>query len=92
MCEKRNSIRIFARRKSIRLDSCLRYIVDTLNNSDFPIKTLASCCGHGKYPMSIVVKDVWRTWELFSGVELKRKKRFYVKDSEGFYYIPEVIN
>ncbi len=97
MCQKRSSIKINILKKSngysnIRLDACLRHIIDLLNKGDSGLETLASCCGHGKYPMTIVIKDAWRTWEVFSGIELERKKRFYVKDSEGFYYIPEVVN
>ena len=96
MCKKRNSIKInifkdLGGYTDIRLDSCLKHIIKTLNETNKThYETLASCCGHGRYPMTIVIQDTWHTWELFSGIELKRKKRFYVKDSEGFYYIPEV--
>jgi len=95
MCQKRNSIKIWIHKKSngyscIRIDPCLVHVITLLNEKDSHLETLASCCGHGKYPMTIVVRSVWKTWEVFSGIELKRKKRFYVKDSEGFYYIPEV--
>lgn len=27
-----------------------------------------------------------------TGLKIPRTKRFYKKDSEGFYYIPEVVN
>jgi len=53
--------------------------------------TLASCCGHGKYPETIVVKTIYGMFEWNSGVKIPRKKRFYIKDSEGIYYIPEVM-
>lgn len=59
----------------------------------FPV---ASCCGHGKYPMTIVVKyeyeDITRYFELFSNIELKRTKRFYRRDKQGYYFIPEVVS
>ncbi len=29
-------------------------------------------------------------FDLISGKDIPRDKRFYVKDSEGYYYIPEV--
>ena len=55
------------------------------------LRTLGCCCGHGKYPMTIVVKDVVGVYELISGKPIPRKKRFYLKDKEGFYYIPETL-
>lgn len=60
------------------------------------IKTLACCCGHGKYPMTIVIdagKGIGRVvpLEIFSGVYLERKKRFYVKKEDGRYVIPESL-
>lgn len=45
-----------------------------------------------KYPMTIVCKDKnGRVYELFSNVTIKRKKRFYRLDDEGYYFIPEVF-
>ena len=32
-----------------------------------------------------------KVFELFSGKLINRKKRFYKKDKEGYYYIPEVL-
>jgi hypothetical protein len=54
------------------------------------IRTLACCCGHGRYPMSIVIERDGFRYEAMSGIEICRKKRFYRKDSKGYYYIPEV--
>ena len=60
------------------------------------IKTLACCCGHGKYPMTIVI-DAGREpgkvipQEIFSGIFIPRKKRFYIKTKAGHYVIPESI-
>lgn len=96
MCQKRNSIKINILKKSngysdIRLDSCLRHIIALLNEKGSHYETLSACCGHKRYQITIVVRDTWgKTWEVFSGIELKRKRRFYKKDSKGFYYIPEV--
>ena len=58
------------------------------------IKTVGSCCGHGKYNMSIIVKSYGineRVYDLISDITIPREERFYVKDKEGFYYIPEVV-
>ena len=33
------------------------------------IKTIASCCGHGKYPMTIIVQSPNNTYDLISGEE-----------------------
>lgn len=71
-----------------RIDPCMRNFIAWLNRSG--VKTLSSCCGHGIYPMSCIV-DVSFPYEIFSGIELKNKKRFYKKDDEGVYFIPEVI-
>jgi hypothetical protein len=71
------------------MDKCLRNAIRTLNRMG--IQTVGCCCGHGKYPMTIIIRNcLWFT-ELFSGIDIPRKKRFYVKDQEGYYYIPEVI-
>jgi hypothetical protein len=44
--------------------------------------------------MTIVVKSTWdkRAFELLSKTYIPRKKRFYIKDKKGYYYIPEVVN
>lgn len=55
------------------------------------IKTLGCCCGHGKYPMTIVIERYGLIEEVISGKEIPRKKEFYKMDCEGFYYIPETI-
>jgi len=57
-------------------------------------RILACCCGHNKYPMSIVyyIPTIKENFELFSGKLIPRKSRFYVKDKQGYYYIPETIN
>ena len=75
-----------------RIDKCLILIINQLNKSN--LKTLASCCGHGKYNSTIVVKDKkGNIFEFYSRISLRSKKRnrYYKKDNDGFYYIPEVI-
>lgn len=94
--QKRNSVivyisgnRTYSKQKKIRLDKCLRNDILTLNSNGR--RTIACCCGHGKYPMTIVCKDKnGRVYELFSNITIKRKKRFYRLDAEGYYYIPEI--
>ena len=95
MCQKRNSVvSNLYYRKTFRVDSCLRHFMEVLRNKG--IKTVACCCGHGKYPLTVICKDnnivTSQYYELISGVRIKRTRNFYKKDKEGFYYIPEVIN
>lgn len=87
MCQKRNSKRLIF--TNIRVDSCMRNIIQLMRASG--IKTLACCCGHGRYPMTIVVERYGIIYDVMSLVEIPRKKRFYKKDSAGYYYIPEVV-
>lgn len=83
MCEKRFHN---------RLDRCIKPLLLWLKDNDW--NTVASCCGHGKYPMTIVVRYIFngkdKFMELFSGTTLPRTKKFYKKDNKGYYYIPEV--
>ena len=57
-----------------------------------------SCCGHGKYNPSLIVIDTKvakfcnTPFDIFSWIHFKRgQKRFYVKDNDGYYFIPEVV-
>jgi len=56
---------------------------------------MASCCGHGVYPMTIVIrrmkKDKWENLEILSDTVIPRKTKIYRKDNEGRYFIPEVM-
>lgn len=93
MCQKRNSVNAmiihFRQVKKIRVDPCIRHLITSLTNHGY--NTVACCCGHDKYPMTIVYKTKSnRFYELISGTDIPRKRRFYRKDSEGYYYIPEV--
>ena len=91
MCNKRSSARIVVAAYSgeIRVDECMKPLIDFLWREG--IDTRACCCGHGKYPMTIVVWDGAEGYtEIISGIEIPRKKRFYVKDKKGFYFIPEI--
>jgi len=72
-----------------RIDSCMRKEIEELNKKG--IITLACCCGHNKYPKTIVVKHqrTKQPYEYFTKQYILRKKRFYKKDNQGYYYIPE---
>ena len=81
-----------------RIDPCMVEEIDIINASGTH-RTRASCCGHGRYPKTIVVQNKFTKfmYEMFSGRQIyhlylngKPRKRFYRKDEQGFYYIPEV--
>jgi len=73
-----------------RIDPCMVKIVKLINIAT-NYKTLACCCGHHKYPMTIVVDNKRGTiLEYFSQEVIPRKKKFYKKDKQGYYYIKEV--
>ncbi len=76
---------------SRKIDPCMNNLITILNEKG--IRTRSCCCGHGKYNMTIVVWEgdlkVYR--EIMSNIVIPRKKKFYVKDKQGVYYIPEVL-
>lgn len=50
----------------VSVDSCIADIIQALNNTG--IRTVASCCGHGKQPSSIILADgkeirIFPDWE-----------------------------
>lgn len=77
-----------------RIDPCMKDYIGMINRIlKSRYETKSSCCGHGKYSKTIVVglKRKGRyCFELFTGKMILRNKRFYKKDKEGYYYIPEV--
>lgn len=79
-----------ARNRSGRVDRCIRGLIEALQSST-EFETLASCCGHGKYPMTIIARrrPDGAALDLMSGVQIPRRRNFYRKDAEGFYYLPE---
>lgn len=85
MCEKRNGC-------PNTVDKCIRNFIDVLNGTGW--NTVGCCCGHGKYPITIICKNKLSgfVFDLVSGIEIPRKRRFYRKDKEGIYYLPEVVN
>ncbi len=93
MCNKRNSTEIPYGNQAnqfAKVDDCVAKETIKLNKKGIP--TLSSCCGHGIYKKTIVVlhKDKKTRVEYFSKKVIPRIRRFYKKDDEGYYYIPEV--
>jgi hypothetical protein len=77
------------RGKKVRLDSCIREEVEDLNREGKV--TVASCCGHGVYPPTILVREKDGVIRLFyRTILIPRTRNFYRKDDRGFYYIPEL--
>ena len=88
--------------KGRRIDSCMIKLCQSLSyHLDKNLEIVACCCGHGKYPMSLIIKHkinnrlfdmgIVYPLEIFSRTLIKRKKRFYKRDKQGYYYIPEVL-
>jgi len=76
-----------------RIDTCLRKIVDEINNGE-KFHTVASCCGHGKYPATIVIRDInGYIYEYYSRqlLDKAKKHRYYRKDKQGYYYISQIM-
>jgi len=72
-----------------RIDGCMGNLIRLLKVHN--IKTLACCCGHGRYQPSIILKeDNGEIFDLMSGQTIPRKTKFYKRDKQGYYYIPEV--
>ncbi len=77
-----------------RIDPCLKDLIKALN--EHGIETLSCCCGHGKYPITIIYRYKnegimnGNIYDFCTGWGIPRKKKFYKKDKQGYYYIPEV--
>ena len=71
-----------------RIDPCIR---ETINNLEISgVRVLGSCCGHDRYPHTIIVRDRDGPIEYNTGTPIPRTRNFYRKDSQGVYYLPEV--
>lgn len=91
MCNKRNSVYHNPHEKDFRIDHCMKSRISDLRARDY--NTKACCCGHGRYPETIICIGTWENpaYEFNSKIKIPRKKRFYKKDKDGFYFIPEVM-
>lgn len=76
---------------SRRIDPCMNSILGHIHGD-----VVACCCGHGKFPMSIVKRMGFENnpyyIEIISGKVIPRKKKFYKKDNLGYYFIPETLD
>lgn len=87
MCKRRKN-----KQCQNRIDNCMKGLIKFLSrkNSIHYHETLACCCGHDKHPMTIVVKNKHGLiYDLVSLKVIPRKRRFYVRDKKGVYFIPE---
>lgn len=89
MCNKRSTVLRIINGKPMRLDPCIVPLIEVLNKDG--IKTLSCCCGHDRYEPTVVASDGKKIYEVGTGIVIPRSKRFYKKDSAGFFYIPECI-
>jgi hypothetical protein len=95
MCEKKP----YCNRE---IDACLREEVACINEAPL-YTTILSCCGHEKYPKTVVVRDnlTREVFEWFTGVQLAGRYgretgryAFYKRDGMrkgDHYYLPEVL-
>ncbi len=99
MCNKRSTTSVDIYRpgnssdlrfeKTIRVDQCISDEIYALNAKGR--ETLGSCCGHGRYNKSIIYRSVDGTVrDLVSGIPIRRERRFYVTDRDGYYFLPEL--
>lgn len=86
MCKNCNRKHLNNNRMDVCME-CVCYLINEKTNYE----TLASCCGHGKYPMTVIVSDKrGRILEYFSQLTIPRKRNFYKRDEHGIFFVPEV--
>lgn len=84
-----------------RIDKCMKYLIENIQEQlcEDQASIVACCCGHGKYPMTILVREevyvngvhanyIIRDW--VSDIVIPRKRNFYKRDKQGYYYIPDL--
>jgi len=76
------------------IDECMRPLIQNLSGrltSEF--KVIGCCCGHGKYPITLVTKHPNSKYpsEMFSNKLIPRVRKIYKRDKQGYYYIPETV-
>lgn len=75
------------------IDPCIRNLIERLNQHG--IKTVSSCCGHGVYPMTIICVENMMGhdcyFDLMTDLPIAKHSRFYKRDKDGYYYVPEVL-
>lgn len=90
MCLKRSTVLRRIAGKNVRLDPCIVSLIQVLN--DDGIRTLACCCGHDRYEPTVVATDGKKIYEVGTGIVIPRIRRFYSKDKDGFFFIPECVH
>lgn len=93
MCETGSITEIFIEGRSILVDTCIARRIEMINKSCYRnLKTVGCCCGHGKYPETIIVKSKkdGKIYEFNTMTVIPRKRKFYKLDEEGICYIPEI--
>ena len=74
----------------------LQQRLDAENPATLHLKVVSSCCGHSIYPKTAVIKNESNMgkvfFEYYSDKPIPRIRRFYRRDKQGYYYIPEVCN
>ena len=69
------------------IDECMRNYIPMINKILLSkYETKACCCGHGKYPKTIVIglkKGGDKCFELLTGKMILRERKFYKKDKQG---------
>lgn len=88
MCNKRSTVNARINGRKVRVDPCMRGIIELLNRAG--IVTAACCCGHGRYPQTIIT-DTDIILELNSKITIPRTRNFYRMDEDGFFFIPEIL-
>jgi hypothetical protein len=77
-----------------RIDKCMKSFIENIKLILPPnLKIVACCCGHYKYPMTIILEynNGQKYIDMVSSKTIPRTRNFYVKDKQGYYYIPEVV-
>ena len=76
------------------IDPCMKEEIKKLKEQGS--RAISCCCGHGKYEKTIILRlckgGVDGGMEYFTGIFIPRKRRFYKKDKQGVYFIPEVCS
>lgn len=93
MCKQGDVAVVIIDGADVEVDKCMVRLIDSLNDVK-GMKTLGCCCGHGVYEMSVVVVQQGvrdgKPFDVMSGTDIPRKRKFYKKDENGMYYLPEV--
>jgi len=84
MCQSRNSTKVKLKNgKIVKVDKCIAKLIEIANEWG-GAETVSSCCGHGRYPHTVGYRGSKQ-------INLPRKRKFYKKDKNGYYFIPETL-